>query len=386
MIRRTRPVWMEVKMENLEHNCKEIKRIVDSKIKIMAVVKADGEGHGAVQIGKTLIDNGIDMFAVAISSEAIQLRKEYEDIPILILGYTPPYCIESVVDNNLTQTIYSFEQAKIISDMAKKLRKRAKIHIKINTGMNRIGMDPGERTLDDIVEMSKLPNIYLEGIFTHLSVADSDKEITYKQAALFDFVWKGLEKRGLNIPIKHVSNSASLMRYPDLNYDMVRPGRILYGYSDPEETLGKDIEFKKVMSMKAEICDIRQISTGEGVSYGLEYKVNKDTLIATLPFGYGDGFTGLGKVYLLVNGEKVPVEIRITMDMTMIDVTGLEVNIGDEVIVFGDDGEQAIALEDNSPIIGISSIGLLFWSGIRVPRVYIFKGKTILIEDKLLKT
>lgn len=385
MIRPTRPVWMEVKMENLEHNCREVKKIVDSKVKIMAVVKADGEGHGAVQIGQTLIDNGVDMFAVAISSEAIQLRREYKDIPIFILGYTPPYCIESVVDNNLTQTIYSFEQAKVLSDRAKKLNKIGKIHIKINTGMNRIGMDPEEKTIDDIIRISNLPNIYLEGIFTYFPVADSDRETTYKQAALFDFVWKGLEKHGINIPIKHVSNSAALMRYPDLNYDMVRPGRILYGYSEAEETAGKDIEFKKVMSMKAEICDIRQIKSGESVSYGLEYKASKNTLIGTLPFGYGDGFTGLGKVYVLVNGKKIHVEIRVTMDMTMIDVTGLEVNLGDEVIIFGDDGNQVIALEDNSSIIGISSIGLLFWSGIRVPRVYMYKGKTILIEDKLLK-
>lgn len=367
----SRPVWMEINLDKLAYNCREVKKLVKPDTLLMGVVKGNAEGHGAVKIGNILIENGIDRFGVATLSEAIQLRKIYKDMPILILGYTPEYKAEEVITNDITQTIYSYELAKIYSQKAQELKKQVKFHIKLDTGMNRIGIRIGQETINTIVEICNLPNVFVEGIFTHFAVADEDKAFTYKQFEKFKHVCDGLEKLGIDIPIKHVSNSAAIMDMPELNLDMVRPGRILYGYCLPHEASKNNIMLKKVMELKTEICHVKKIEAGEGVSYGLKYKADNTKKIATLPIGYGDGFTGTGKVLILIKGKAVPVVGRITMDMCMVDVTELDVHVGDEVIICGEEWEDFMTLE------------ILMWISMRIPREYIIDGKVIWKDDFL---
>lgn len=383
-----RPVWAEINLDNLAHNMREVKRVVKEGIMITAVIKADGYGHGAVQIGKTLLENGADRFAVATLSEAIQLRKSYKDIPILILGYTPDDSAQLVVEYNIIQTIYTYEQAVAYSKKAQELDSEVKIHIKIDTGMSRLGMRADEETIKVIKEISRLPNIVIEGLFTHFAVADEfEKEFTYEQAEKFNFVCNSLEKEDVNIPIKHVSNSAAIIDLPEMNYNMVRAGIMLYGLYPSREVDTKKVSLREVMSLKVKISYVKEIEKGTGVSYGLLYKADKKTKIATLPIGYADGYSRLltGKAKALVKGKKVPVIGRICMDQCMIEVTGLDVNVGDEVILFGNDGNNNIAIDEIAESLNTINYEVVCMISKRVPRVYVKNNDIVDVMDNVLK-
>ncbi len=379
-----RPAWAEVNLDNLAHNIREVRRVVKPDAIVTAVIKADGYGHGAIQIGETLINNGADRFAVATLSEAIQLRKAYREIPIMILGYTPNESFYLVVENNIIQTIYTYEQAEALSRQALDMNKQVKIHIKIDTGMSRLGMRSDDETLKIIGKISRLPNVIIEGIFTHFAVADErDKEFTYKQVERFNYVCDSLEKTSIEIPIKHVSNSAAIIDSPDLNYNMVRAGIMLYGLYPSNEVSRENIKLREVMSLKAKISHLKEIEAGTGVSYGLKFKAQRRTKIATLPIGYADGYTRLlsGKANALVSGEKVPVVGRICMDQCMLDVTGVEVSKGDSVVLFGEDGKNRITIDEVANSIDTINYEIICMISKRVPRVYVKNGKIISICD-----
>ncbi|RKD25327.1 alanine racemase [Caminicella sporogenes DSM 14501] len=379
MIKELRPVWVEVNLDNLAHNIREVKKIIKPGVLVTAVLKADAYGHGASYIGQTLLENGADRFAVATLSEAIQLRKKYKDVPILILGYTPNESAEDVIRFNIIQTIYSYKQAKFFSDKAKELGKTVMLHVKIDTGMNRLGFQPSEKSIEEIKKIVNLPNIFIEGIFTHFAVADEeDKEFTYEQVKKFNYVVDELEKEGIKIPIKHVSNSAAIIDLPELNYDMVRAGIMLYGLYPSNEVNKKRVNLKPVMSLKTRVAHVKDVKAGIGISYGLIYKTDKESRIATLPIGYADGFTRMltGKAQVLVKGNKVPVVGRICMDQCMIDVTGLDVKVGDEIIIFGSDGGDSISVDDIAKKLGTINYEVVCMISKRVPRVYI-KDKKI---------
>lgn len=383
-----RPVWAEINLDNLAHNMREVKRVVKRGTLITAVIKADGYGHGAVQIGKTLLENGADRFAVATLSEAIQLRKNYKDIPILILGYTPNNSAELVVEHNIIQTIYTYDQALAYSKKAKELDNEVKVHIKIDTGMSRLGMRTDEETIKTIKEINKLPNLVIEGLFTHFAIADeSEKEFTYGQAERFNFICNALEREDINIPIKHVSNSAAIIDLPEMNYNMVRAGIILYGLYPSREVDKKRVDLKEVMSLKAEVSYVKEIEEGTGVSYGLLFKADKTTKIATLPIGYADGYTRLltSKAKAIVKGTKVPVVGRICMDQCMIEVTGLDVNIGDEVILFGSDGNNNITIDEIAESLNTINYEIVCMISKRVPRVYVKDNDVVDAMDYVLK-
>lgn len=383
-----RPVWAEINLDNLAHNMREVKRVVKRGTLITAVIKADGYGHGAVQIGKTLLENGADRFAVATLSEAIQLRKNYKDIPILILGYTPNNSAELVVKHNIIQTIYTYDQALAYSKKAKELDNEVKVHIKIDTGMSRLGMRTDEETIKTIKEINKLPNLMIEGLFTHFAIADeSEKEFTYGQAERFNFICNALEREDINIPIKHVSNSAAIIDLPEMNYNMVRAGIILYGLYPSREVDKKRVDLKEVMSLKAEVSYVKEIEEGTGVSYGLLFKADKTTKIATLPIGYADGYTRLltSKAKAIVKGTKVPVVGRICMDQCMIEVTGLDVNIGDEVILFGSDGNNNITIDEIAESLNTINYEIVCMISKRVPRVYVKDNDVVDAMDYVLK-
>lgn len=363
---------MEIDIDNLAFNCREVRKLVPQNVMLMGIVKDNAQGHGAARIGQTMLENGIDQFGVATLSEALQLRKIYKQVPILILGYTPDYNAEGVIQNDITQTIYSYDQAYWFSAKAREIGKQVKFHIKLDTGMHRIGMKIEDETISTIIHISKLPNVFVEGIFTHFAVADEDREYTFRQVEKFKYICDGLKAAGLEIPVKHVSNSAAIMRYPEYSFDMVRPGRVLFGYCLPDEAARNNIWLKKVMTLKTEVCHVKEINAGDGISYGLEYTASRGSRIATLPIGYGDGFQGTGKIQILIKGQKVRVVGKITMDMCMVDVTSLDVKAGDEVLICGEDGVDFMTLE------------ILMWTGSRIPREYYKNGKLIYTDDYIL--
>lgn len=384
----TRPVWAEINLDNLAHNIREVRRVTRKDALVTAVIKADGYGHGAVEIGQTLLDNGADRFAVATMTEAIQLRRVFKSTPILVLGFTPDAFAAEVIENNLIQTVYSEEQASVFSKAAEKQSRTVKLHIKLDTGMRRIGMEPTRETAEAIVRMAGLPNVELEGIFTHFAVADEvDKSFTMRQVEKFNFVCGLIEEMGVDIPIRHVSNSAAIIDMPDLNYNMVRAGIMLYGlYPSPDVDHGA-VALKEVMSLKAQVSHVKTIDAGEGVSYGLKYKADGQKKIASIPLGYADGFTRMYsfKAHALAGGVKVPVVGRICMDQCMIDVTGLDIQREDVVTLFGMDGENIISIDAVADAIGTINYEIVCMISKRVPRAYMKAGQLVHVRDAILE-
>lgn len=380
----TRPVWAEINLDHLAHNIKEVKRSVNDGTLVTAVIKADGYGHGAVHIGMTLLENGADRFAVATLSEALQLRKAFPNVEIMILGYTPNEFVKEVIENNLIQTVFHESQAICFSKKAAELNKKIKIHIKLDTGMRRIGMAITEETIDSVINISKLPNVELEGIFTHFAVADEkDKTFTHEQVKKFLWVTDSLEKKGCHIAIKHVSNSAAIIDCPEYNFDMVRAGIMLYGLYPSPEVDHEHIRLKEVMSLKAQVAQVKNIEKGEGVSYGLKYIAPSQVQIATLPIGYADGFSrGLShKAKGIIKGEIKPIVGRICMDQCMMEVDELNVQRDDVVTLFGEAEGKFISIDEYADMLGTINYEIVCMIGKRVPRQYILNGKTIHFED-----
>ncbi|MGE0051337.1 MAG: alanine racemase [Arcobacter sp.] len=383
----SRPVWAEINLDNLAHNMREVRRVTNKNSKITAVIKADGYGHGAVAIAETLLENGADRFAVATLSEAIQLKTSFPNIETMILGYTPENLAKEVIEHNIIQTIYTIEQAKEFSNTALLLNKKIVVHIKLDSGMNRLGMVFSDETIDEILEISKLDGLVIEGIFTHFSAADElDKEYTKQQVKKYQYIIDKLEQRGLNIPIKHVSNSAGIIDLPEFNFDMVRAGIMLYGLYPSKEVNHQTVKLKEVMCLKAKISQVKKLAAGSGVSYGLKYKCDKDSLVATLPIGYADGYTRMlsGKGKVLVNGSIVSVIGNICMDQCIIDVTGLDVKMGDEVVLFGGNDSNGISIDSVADLLNTINYEIVCMIDKRVPRLYIKDGKEIYFKDYIL--
>ena len=384
----TRPVWAEINLDNLAHNIREVRRVTRPESMVTAVIKADGYGHGAAVIGKTLLENGADRFAVATLSEGVQLRKSYPDTEILVLGYTPAEMASVVIENRLIQTLYSLETAVAFSEAAAVKGTRVKIHIKLDTGMSRIGFQADEKAVEDIVAISKLPGIELEGMFTHFAVADeTDKTFTHQQVGKYQWVAQELEKRGVKIPVKHVCNSAGIMDLPEYNFDMVRAGIMMYGLNPSDDIDKTCVTLKEVMTLKARISHVKELEAGRGISYGLKYVTSGVEKIATLPLGYADGYTRMltGKSQVLVQGKRVPVVGRICMDQCMINVTGLDVKPGDAVTLFGGDEPNKIWIDEVAAWLGTINYEVVCMIDKRVPRVYMKNGQISSVRDYVLE-
>lgn len=382
-----RPVWAEINLDHLKHNIHAIKNIVKKDTIVCAVIKADGYGHGAAEIAKTLLENGADRIAVATLSEAVALRKSGYEVPIMVLGYTPEHQGELILDNNITQTVYSYDQALEFSNAAKQKNQKMTLHLKIDTGMSRLGFQPNEEAIHDIKKIFNLPNLTIEGIFTHFAAADDrDKAYTYQQFHTFmDFV-KKLEQEGCPIPIKHVSNSAAIMDLPEMNLDMVRPGIILYGLYPSDDVDKSRIELKQVMELKAKISHVKTLTKDRGISYGLKYTTSGDEKIITMPIGYADGYTRMmsGKAEAIVKGKKIPLVGRICMDQCMANATGLDVEPGDEVTLYSNDRESGLSIDDIANKLGTINYEIVCMLGKRVPRVYMENNSIVHIKDILL--
>jgi len=383
-----RPVWAEINLDHVKHNIKEIKNIVKKDTLVCAVIKADGYGHGAVELAEVLLENGADRIAVATLGEAMQLRKAGYTVPIMVLGYTPDDQGQFVIDHNIIQTVYTYDQALAFSNIAKESNKELTIHLKLDTGMSRLGFKPNAQSIDDIKKIFKLPNLMIEGIFTHFATADDkNKEYTYGQFNIFmDFVSQ-LEQEGYKIPIKHVSNSATIIDLPEMNLDMVRPGIILYGLY-PSDDVNKDkIHLKQVMELKAKISHVKTLPKEYGVSYGLKYFTTDEEQIITIPIGYADGYTRMmsGKAEIIVKDTKIPLVGRICMDQCMANATGLDVKPGDEVTLYSSDRESGICIDDIANKLGTINYEIVCMLGKRVPRVYLENNSLLHIRDSLLR-
>lgn len=382
-----RPTWVEINLDNLAYNIREIRKITKKDTLITAVVKANAYGHGSIEAAKVFLENGADRLAVATLSEAIELRKAKIYAPILVLGYIPKSQYPLAIKWNISQTIYNYESAKILSNISQDLGEKSIIHIKIDTGMGRLGFLPKDDSVEDIVKISQLPNLEIEGIFSHFSKADErDKGYTIYQFESFMDMVKKLDNRGVYIPIKHISNSAAIIDLPQYHLDMIRPGIMLYGYYPSEEVDKDRIVLRPAMTLKTKVSNIKKVPKGSYISYGGLYVTEKESKIATIPIGYADGFSRLltSKAEAFVKGHRVPVVGRICMDQCMLDVSNVEdVDIDDQIVLFGyEEGQPTV--EEIANKLNTNSYEVICMVGRRVPRVYIQDGQIIKIVEYLL--
>ncbi len=366
--------WAEISLDNLEYNFRNIREKTVETAKVMAIVKADAYGHGAVQVAKCLENAGADCFGVALCDEGIQLRNNGIDKDILVLGVVPEEKISELIEYKIIPTVTTVEFAEKISQKAKE---KIKIHIKIDTGMGRIGFPCTLDAVEKIEKISKFENIEIEGIFTHFATADEEnEEKTLKQFEKFmDFIEK-LEEKGVHIPVKHCANSAALLRFPQMHLDMVRPGIILYGYYPSMYLKNKEISLKPVMTLKTKISDVKTLDYDEEISYGGTFTAKKGSKIATLGIGYGDGLLrGLSnKLTVVVNNEKFNQIGKICMDQCMIEVSNANnINTGDEAVIFG----EYNSADKLAEICDTISYEILCMINKRVPRIFIKDGKVV---------
>ena len=358
------------------HNFNSIKKRLPENVKVMPVIKADGYGHGASIFASLLCDK-CDYFAVATIDEAIALRKEGIKNPILILGRVFPDDIEAAIREDVTVTAFTFDEVQWVSKTAEKTGKIAKIHIPIDTGMSRIGFQPTEEYADTVKEISLLPNIELEGVFSHFATADEeDKSFTNNQAERFRNFKKMLEDRGVNIKIYHSANSGAILQHKDFCFDMVRPGIILYGLA-PSGYLKEDItDLKPVMQLHSHVAFVKMIKKGETVSYGRTFTAEKDMKIATIPVGYADGYPRLlsNRGRVIINGSYAPIVGRICMDQFMVDVTHIEnVSLGDRVILMGSENGISITADEIADFAQTINYEIVCGVSKRVPRITLGK-------------
>jgi len=381
--------WAEVSLDNIAHNVREIRRITEKKTEIMGVVKADAYGHGVMETVKTLLDNGVTRLAVSMLDEAIQLRKNGITVPILILSYTDPARADEIVQYDVTQTVFSHDLAEALSQAGVKSHKNVKIHIKIDTGMTRVGFMPGYSAVKNVLQISKLPRIVVEGLFTHFASADEkDKSYTYMQFERFMSICSELNRIGLYIPIKHVANSAAVIEFPEMHLDMIRPGIIMYGLYPSDEVDKSKIHLKPAMQLKSNVILVKDVEENTCISYGRRYVTKCRSKIATIPIGYADGYSRLltNKARILINGQYAPVVGSICMDQCMVDITGLDcdVAVGDEVVLFGTQGENSIPVEEIAHKIGTINYEIVCIVGKRIPRVYMKNGKVLNVLNYLI--
>ncbi|MFH1749654.1 MAG: alanine racemase [bacterium] len=336
--------WLEVNLENLKYNVNTLKSFLDPKVKFMAVVKSNGYGHGIIQIAKEASSAGADWFGVFTVEEAVILRKNRLQKPILVFGPVNEDDIKRAVTKNITLTAYNRENVKLISKIAIKNRKAVDVHIKVNTGMNRIGIAP-EEAIDFVKYIKRLPKINLDGIYSHFASAGStNRTYTFKQLGTFQELIIKLDRLGLRPPIAHIANSAAALEIPSSHLDLVRCGIAIYGLFS-NARLSTYFDLKPVLEFKTQLVEIRKLSGGEKVSYECTYTTPKPTLVGIVPVGYAHGydfkFSNRGK--MLVGGRRVPVIGRVCMEFCLLDITDIpEAKIGDEVIILGKQGNENI--------------------------------------------
>lgn len=375
ILRRT---WAEINLDCLEHNLTVIRSATSQSADIIAVVKANAYGHGAIPVAKTLRDAGINYFAVSNLDEALQLRNAGITQPILILSYTPACEAATLAAYNIAQAVVSLSHAQALNEAAKTANVTVTIHIKMDTGMSRVGfvhqtdMDRNAAA-DEIAIATQLSHLHAEGIFTHFATADEqDAAMTHLQFERFTQTVQDLSDKGIHFTVRHCCNSAALERFPEMHLDLVRPGIILYGLAPDASWMGNLLPLKPVMQLKTTVSMIKTIPRGAVVSYGATFTASRDMRVATVPIGYADGYPRRmkGKAYMLINGQKAPLIGRVCMDQCVLDVTDITVNEGDEVTVFG----EGLSTDVYASFMDTINYEAVCMVGKRVPRVYIKDG------------
>jgi alanine racemase len=384
--------WAEIDTDAIDANYHAIRNHLHKGCKFLAVVKADAYGHGAPFVANEFQKLGADYFGVSNIEEAIQLRQSGITKPILILGYTSPDCAKKLIKNKITQTILSLDYAKELANEIKKVGGKLKAHIKIDSGMSRIGFlyhdcDYDKKSIDEIVEVSKMSCFDLEGIFTHFAVSDEpEKNFTKIQFQRFTDIIKELGERGINFKLRHCCNSAGLLLDTEMQLDMVRPGIILYGMT-PAVGMPMPIELHPAMALKTVISQIKTLAPKTAISYGMKYTTVARTKVATLPIGYADGFprSFSNSADVLINGKRARILGRVCMDQCMADVTDID-NIDNDctVTVIGKDGGEAISMEEYAEKMGTINYESACLITKRVPRVYLKNGRVVDTQDYII--
>lgn len=387
--------WEEIHLDKFENNIKSIKNHLNNKTMLMAVIKADAYGHGVIEIAKSA-EKYADYLAVACIEEAKQLRRHGIKLPILILGATPIQAVPDLFEYDIIPTVFEETLPQKISEYAKETGKKLKVHIKIDTGMGRLGFccyhKDDNRAVLKILEISKLYGIEIEGAFTHFACADEEtgKEMTHKQFDNFMWVMEELSEKGLEIPVKHCSNSAAIALYPNMNLDMVRAGIILYG-EYPSEFVKKNTTLTvfPVKELKATVSQVKNLEKGKGISYGQHYETKKDgEKLATVCVGYADSyFRSLsGKARVLINGKFAHQVGNICMDQMVVDVSDIEdVGYGTEVVLCGKSGDNFISFSEIASILGTINYEVMCDVGKRLVKAYFYKGEFIKTVNYLEK-
>ncbi|MEG0804977.1 MAG: alanine racemase [Lachnospiraceae bacterium] len=374
-------VYASVNLDAICNNLMEIKNTIQTGTKIVGVIKTDGYGHGAIPIGKELEQmDFVWGYATATVEEACILRRHNLKKPVLILGHSFPEQYETIVREGFRPNIYKYQMAEELSAEAVRQKKMIQIHIKIDTGMNRLGLPICEQTIADIMKIYRLPNLEIEGIFTHFVKSDEEnKTYSYGQIAKYQDIIDRLETEGINIPLKHCANSAGLLDLEDAQMDLVRAGISLYGLY-PSKEVSRKTALIPAMELKSTIIYLKKVAKGESVSYGATYVLPEDEWIATIPVGYGDGYPSSlsNKGYVLIHGQRAPIRGKVCMDQFMVDVTGIEgVKEGDEVTLFGFDKEEFLGVEELSELSGRFVYEFICDLGKRIPRVYLKNNQVV---------
>ena len=364
-----------VDLDAIAHNMREVRRITDPHAKIMTIIKADAYGHGAVKVsGRLDAENLTDAYGVAIVEEGISLRIAGITKPILLLGYSAPEVYPQVVEYELTQTIFSEEMAEALSKTCVKMGKAASINIKLDTGMGRIGFAPCDETLKVITRIAKLPGLSITGVFSHLACADeADKTSAEKQFEIFTTFCDRIEKEGIEIPMRHIANSAAIIDLPHMHLDMVRSGIITYGMYPSDQVDKSRIDLIPALSWKTHVSFVKDVHAGATISYGATFTADHTMRVATIPVGYADGYprslSGKGRV--LIAGQSAPILGRICMDQFMVDVSKIDgVKPGDRVTLVGRDGDAFIPIEEPADLSGSFNYEFACNIGRRVERSY----------------
>ncbi|MGI6727056.1 MAG: alanine racemase [Anaerovoracaceae bacterium] len=377
MLRETlRPVWAEIDLKNIEHNITVVKEKVGA-CEIIGVVKADGYGHGALETAQVLINNGVSSLGVGTLSEAIVLREAGITCPIIILGLTPWAYHSELIEYDLTPVLASYTDTRVLSTLAVKAKKTMEVLLAVETGMGRIGFMPTEGSITEITGIHRLPNIKIKGLFSHFATADEkNKSYSHWQLNNFENFYKRLEKVGVPINYRTIANSSAILKLPESYYEAVRPGILLYGYY-PSDLIDKNtLEIKPAMTLKANIVFIKRVPPGYSISYGRKFTTERESIIATLPIGYADGYPRAlsGKGRVIVKGQYAPIVGAICMDQCMIDVTDIPgVRKYEEVILMGSQSDKTITADEIAEKTGTVKYEIICRIGQRVPRVYINK-------------
>ncbi|MBD3347754.1 MAG: alanine racemase [Candidatus Eisenbacteria bacterium] len=373
--------WIEIDLDALESNIAEVRSRIQEGVGVILVVKADAYGHGAVEVARTAVESGVDMLGVATLHEGIELRQAGIDAPILILSPSMENETGAIVEYDLSCSVQSLAIGRALSRACVERRKKATVHVEVDTGMGRSGVLL-EEAVPFVSAVAKLPEICLEGLFTHFPSSDDDPEFTETQVDSFLELLATLERKGLSVPLRHAANSGGVLGVPhsaESPFNMVRPGLMVYGLT-PSPASGADASLRQVMSFKSRIAQIRELPAGHPVSYGRTWRTSSEMRMGVVPAGYGHGYSWRlsNKGEVLVRGKRAPVIGRVTMDVTLIDLRGVpDASVGDEVVLFGRQGEDEVSVDEVAQKVGTINYEVICGIGKRVTRVYVQSGRTI---------